>query len=995
MITGLETDQILDALPYGVVIRDAAGHLIYHNAQAERTLGLDENEMFDHDVMDSRWRAVHEDGSPFPGEAHPSMIALRTGQPVQGVTMGIAKPDGGIAWLDIDANPVHDPATGETTAVIMTFADVTARLQAKLEAEAAWQQSARILDTISDGCFTLDREWRFTSINTQAEAIVRRLRSELLGQKLIDAFPAMEGTSFHHAYQRAMERGVPASAVDYYPRLDAWIEARAFPTGDGLIVCFRDISEFRRLADDLRQSEAQHRLLLDAIPDRMFLLDRDGRFLNVRVQPATPTVTPSGELLGMTVSDVLPPEAAACIREAIGKALDERRLQTIEYRIPIGEKVYDFEARVVASGANEAMAIVRDVTASKETERALTESEARFRTLVEQVPAVIYTKGLAEPSTLDYVSPFVETVLGYTAEEIAADPTIWNRSLHPDDAARILTIEGEADQPGEPRTAEYRLIARDGRTVWVQDTAELVVDDDGNSLWWQGVVNDITARKEANERIRQSEARLAEAQRLAQMGNWERSLSTGSLFWSDELFRVYGVSPETFTPSFEGFLEIVHPEDRACLRKTIERALATQTSYDCEFRAVLPDGSVRVIHSIGRVTVDAEGQPVVLSGTAQNITERKRAEEALAASLGRLAAVLTQIAEGVMITDASGVVSFLNDAARRLIGVETVDVPVEDFSMVYRAYTMEGDPVSPNQLPHARALSKDDVASTRICFRRLDGTEVITDVTATPVIAADGTRIGAVMTLVDVTEKIELEQYKEDFFRNVSHDLRTPIAEIKTAIGVVLANVPPETPAPLQRLLCHIDEGTDRITRLVESILELTRLQAGPARHSMQEIDLQELVIRASRSIETLAAASEQHLEVAVPPEPVWIEADPERIWSVLLNLLSNAVNYGRSGGAIRLGLECEADEVILTVADDGIGIPSADLNRIFDRFYRGGNGRRALPSSGLGLTIAQAAIEQHGGSIRVESREGEGSTFTVTLPASGPRARATIQEIA
>src|SRR5690606_15189582 len=217
MVTGLETDQILDALPYGVVIRDAVGHLIYHNAQAERTLGLDENEMFDHDVMDSRWRAVHEDGSPFPGEEHPSMIALRTGQPVQGVTMGIAKPDGGIAWLDIDANPVHDPATGETMAVIMTFADVTARPQAKWGAEGAWQQSARILDTISDGCFTLDREWRFTSINTQAEAIVRRLRSELLGQKLIDAFPAMEGTSFHHAYQRAMERGVPASAVDYYP----------------------------------------------------------------------------------------------------------------------------------------------------------------------------------------------------------------------------------------------------------------------------------------------------------------------------------------------------------------------------------------------------------------------------------------------------------------------------------------------------------------------------------------------------------------------------------------------------------------------------------------------------------------------------------------------------------------------------------------------------------------------------------------------------------
>jgi phosphoserine phosphatase RsbU/P len=227
--------------------------------------------------------------------------------------------------------------------------------------------------------------------------------------------------------------------------------------------------------------------------------------------------------------------------------------------------------------------------------------------------------------------------------------------------------------------------------------------------------------------------------------------------------------------------------------------------------------------------------------------------------------------------------------------------------------------------------------------------------------------------------RVELERQRDEFFSSVSHDLRTPVASIKAAIGVVLANEPPNMPPALHRLLGNVDLAADELTKLIEDLLEMARLQAGRIELWRSRIDVRDVVSRAVRALEPLLAERSQTLLVRAPTVAVFVEVDGERLGRVLRNLLGNAHKYGRDGGRILVTVEDRQDEVCISVADDGPGIPAEDQQRIFERFYRVSGA--AASGTGLGLAIAHALVELHSGRLWVESAPGEGSTFFVTLP--------------
>ncbi len=225
----------------------------------------------------------------------------------------------------------------------------------------------------------------------------------------------------------------------------------------------------------------------------------------------------------------------------------------------------------------------------------------------------------------------------------------------------------------------------------------------------------------------------------------------------------------------------------------------------------------------------------------------------------------------------------------------------------------------------------------------------------------------------------DLERQRDEFFSSVSHDLRTPVAAIKAAIGVVLANLPPEVPPPLQRLLGNIDLAADEMTSLIEDLLEMARLQSGRVELWRSPVDLREVIARAVRALEPLIQARGQRLLFSPPAQPMIASVDAERLGRVLRNLLGNAQKYGRENGTIMVAVERNATEVCISVTDDGAGIALDDQERIFERFYRvTGSGSAG---SGLGLAIARGLVELHGGRVWVESTPGRGSTFRIALP--------------
>jgi signal transduction histidine kinase len=347
------------------------------------------------------------------------------------------------------------------------------------------------------------------------------------------------------------------------------------------------------------------------------------------------------------------------------------------------------------------------------------------------------------------------------------------------------------------------------------------------------------------------------------------------------------------------------------------------------------------------------------------------------------AAILGQIADAVLIADPEGCVTFANVAAQHLFGRSALAHATAACELPWPLHDTHGAPLPPDEHPLSRAARRGAASvEEEWTIPRPGGATTIVQGSAVPVLADDGTRLGAVLTLRDVTAQRDLERQKEEFFANASHDLRTPLMAIKAAIGVVIANVPPATPAPLRRMFGNIDNAADEMARMVEDLLELARLRAGRTLVSPLLRDLREVAERAARTIEPLVAERGQRLALDLPDEPVWALVDPPRLERVVQNLLGNAQKFGHTGGTIALSVRREGGEAILAVADDGPGIAPEDLDRIFERYYRPahGDGRRS-PGSGLGLPIVRALVELHGGRVWVESEAGHGSTFSVAVP--------------
>ena len=239
---------------------------------------------------------------------------------------------------------------------------------------------------------------------------------------------------------------------------------------------------------------------------------------------------------------------------------------------------------------------------------------------------------------------------------------------------------------------------------------------------------------------------------------------------------------------------------------------------------------------------------------------------------------------------------------------------------------------------------------------------------------------GAVAVLQDLTEFDRVERVRRDFVTNVSHELRTPVTSIKVMVESLQRGAIKQK-ALREEFFRSIVEATDRLAQLVDDVLALARIEAGPGRLEWQPVALDQLVR------ETVAAqvplAREYQVELtAETDEPLVVTGDPEGLRQAIANLITNGVKYNHPGGQVHIRLRRTEEEACLEVADTGIGIPPEHLSRIFERFYRVDRGRsRELGGTGLGLAIVKHVCEAHGGQVRVESVVGKGSTFQMTLP--------------
>jgi two-component system phosphate regulon sensor histidine kinase PhoR len=351
---------------------------------------------------------------------------------------------------------------------------------------------------------------------------------------------------------------------------------------------------------------------------------------------------------------------------------------------------------------------------------------------------------------------------------------------------------------------------------------------------------------------------------------------------------------------------------------------------------------------------------------AENVRESLRnATEAKS----RLIAALDASIDAILALDRGARITFANDAARKLLssrGEDLVGSPV--------AYLVPDD-----RLVEALRSSSEDHASFSLTIER-PNKQYLQAVT-TPIMG--GGDWAALVVIQDLSEARRTEQVRRDFIANVSHEFRTPLAAIKSVLETLEAGAKDE-PESAAEFMSLADSEVDRLIQMVEELLELSRLESGDLPLDRNSLDitaiLQGVVERMRRQAERAGVQLSLEVSPSLPP----VSGDADVIERAVVNLVHNAVKFTPKGGAIRMTARPADGAVSITVADTGEGIPPEDLPRIFERFYRGDRSRGGS-GTGLGLAVARHAVEAHGGSIHVQSRLGEGSTFTLSLPADAP----------
>jgi two-component system, OmpR family, phosphate regulon sensor histidine kinase PhoR len=336
----------------------------------------------------------------------------------------------------------------------------------------------------------------------------------------------------------------------------------------------------------------------------------------------------------------------------------------------------------------------------------------------------------------------------------------------------------------------------------------------------------------------------------------------------------------------------------------------------------------------------------------------------------RMAAVLSGMVEGVLAVDGDGRLRLANDAARRmlkldsdLLGRHYVEAVRQPGIVGQLGAALKGEQRLPIEVP----LAAVSAAGGPRIFR----------VQATPATAEGG---GAVLVLHDISDLRMADRVRRDFVANVSHELRTPLTAVRGYVEALMDG--PIEPEKQRQFLEVIDRHTGRMERLVRDLLRLARLDAQQEIADVQTIEVATLFGSASSDLSERIERQRLHIDVKVKPAAAVIKADPTKMHDALRNLLENAVNYSAEGAHIELEAHADGDRVLLSVSDHGPGIPDADLSRVFERFYRVDKSRTSDPGgTGLGLSIVRHLVELHGGTASAANRPEGGAVFTIALP--------------
>ena len=635
------------------------------------------------------------------------------------------------------------------------------------------------------------------------------------------------------------------------------------------------------------------------------------------------------------------------------------------------------------------------LASSSELRRALEAQQAEREwlqiTLASIADAVITTdpKGFVV-----FLNPVASRLTGWSWQEAVGLPlsevmrTVQETSRKTDDLPIAKVVgDGEIIVSDD----EAVLIARNGTAISVEHIAAPIRDSHCKVKGVVIVFRDITERHRVEQAQRESEERFRQlAENINDVFWIHELLGSRTAYVSPAYESLWGRSCESLYERPMSYLEAIHPEDRERALRAYYR-LERGEAIAGEYRIIRPEGTVRWIWDRGFPIKDDSGRIVRLAGIAEDITEWKRSEQALRESEERFRTLADATPVLIWGADAEKRCNYFNkqwlDFTGRSIEQElgdgwTQSVHPDDLDRCLETYATAFEARTPFAMEYR--------------LRRHDGEYRWVFDNGVPRFAPDGLFSGYIGSCIDITDRKKIEEElrksdrrKEEFLAVLSHELRNPLAPIQTAVDLLEGRK--TNGAGSDRELAMIKRQVRNLRRLVDDLLDVSRISRGKIELRTELVELAAVVAQAVEAVRPLFDEQRQDLRVSIPEGSILLKADPTRLEQILFNLLINAAKYTPQGGEIWLDVEPLPSEVIIRVRDTGLGIDPDLLPKVFDLFLQGER-RVGLfhEGGGIGLSLAKNLVELHGGTITAHSQGPDmGSEFVVKLPViSGGRSK-------